>query len=125
MNDQVAFLFESGKGGIFMRKRNIQIITRLNRKEQEHLHSLVKRSGLSQEAYIRHLINGVVPNDAPPADYSSMMQELHAIGNNLNQIARKAHVLNVIDVQVYDKTVKELEQTVKKITDAVVLPRKQ
>ena len=125
MNDQVAFLFESGKGGIFMRKRNIQIITRLNRKEQEHLQALVKRSGLSQEAYIRHLINGVVPNDAPPADYYGMMQELHAIGNNLNQIARKAHVLNVIDVQVYDKTVKELEQSLKKITDAVVLPRKQ
>ena len=46
-------------------------------------------------------------------------------GNNLNQIARKAHVLNVIDVQSYDKAVKELEQTVKKITDAVVLPKKQ
>ena len=108
-----------------MRKRNIQIITRLNRKEQEHLQSLVKRSGLSQEAYIRHLINGVVPNDAPPADYYGMMQELHAIGNNLNQIARKAHVLNVIDVQSYDKVVKELEQTITKITNTIVLPRKQ
>ena len=86
-----------------MRKRNIQIITRLNRKEQEHLQSLVKRSGLSQEAYIRHLINGVVPNDAPPADYYGMMQELHAIGNNLNQIAVKAYTLNVLDVQRYDE----------------------
>ena len=75
-----------------MRKRNIQIITRLNRKEQEHLQSMVKRSGLSQEAYVRQLINGVVPNDAPPVDYYKMMQELHSIGNNLNQIARKLHI---------------------------------
>ncbi len=124
MNYQVAFLFELGKGGNSMRKRNIQIITRLNRKEQEHLQSMVKRSGLSQEAYVRQLINGVVPNDAPPVDYYKMMQELHSIGNNLNQIARKAHVLNVIDVQAYDQAVKELEQVIKRITDAVILPRK-
>ena len=42
---------------------------------------------------------------APPPDYYSMMRELHKIGNNLNQIAQKAHVLNVIDVQRYDQEV--------------------
>ena len=52
-----------------MRKRNISVITRLNKKEQQHLKAMVKRSGLSQEAYIRHLINGVIPNDAPSPDY--------------------------------------------------------
>lgn len=108
-----------------MRKRNIAVITRLNKKEQQHLKSLVKRSGLSQEAYIRHLINGVIPNDAPPADYYAMMKELHYIGNNLNQIASKAHRLNVIDVQEYDKAVRAFETAVKDITNAVIFPRKQ
>ena len=107
-----------------MRRRNIAVITRLNKKEQQHLKSLVKRSGLSQEAYIRHLINGVVPNDAPPVDYYAMMKELHHIGNNLNQIAAKAHRLNVIDVQEYDKAVKTFEKAIKDITGAVILPRK-
>lgn len=107
-----------------MRKRNISVITRLNKKEQQHLKSLVKKSGLSQEAYIRHLINGVIPNDAPSPDYYSMMKELHAIGNNLNQIAAKAHRLNVIDVQEYDKAVRLFEKTVKEITDSVITPRK-
>lgn len=108
-----------------MRRRNIAVITRLNKKEQQHLKSLVKRSGLSQEAYIRHLINGVVPNDAPPANYYEMMKELHHIGNNLNQIASKAHRLNVIDVQEYDKAVRTFEKAVKDITAAVILPHKQ
>lgn len=108
-----------------MRRRNIAVITRLNKQEQQHLKALVKRSGLSQEAYIRHLINGVVPNDAPPADYYAMMKELHHIGNNLNQIASKAHRLNVIDVQEYDKAVRAFETAVKDITNAVILPRKQ
>ena len=107
-----------------MRRRNISVITRLNKKEQQHLKALVKRSGLSQEAYIRHLFNGVIPNDAPSPDYFSMMKELHAIGNNLNQIASKAHRLNVIDVQEYDKAVRLFEKTVKDITNAVITPRK-
>ena len=107
-----------------MRKRNIAVITRLNKQEQQHLKVMVKRSGLSQEAYIRHLINGVSPNDAPSPDYYAMMKELHAIGNNLNQIASKAHRLNVIDVQEYDKAVRLFEKTVKDITNAVITPRK-
>lgn len=107
-----------------MRKRNIQIIIRLDKDEHQRLCKLVKKSGLSQEAYIRHLIDGVVPNDAPPPDYFSMMKELHSIGNNLNQIAQKAHVLNVVDVQRYDENMRLFNQTVRKITNAVILPRR-
>lgn len=106
-----------------MRKRSIQVIIRLNKKEQQHLKNLVKKSGLSQEAYMRHLINGVVPVESPPADYFSMMKELHAIGNNLNQIARKAHQLNVVDVQQYDQAVRKFEKAILDITDAVISPK--
>ena len=105
-----------------MRKRNVAILFRLNRKEAEALDKKVKKSGLSREAYLRHLISGVVPRDAPPPDYYSMMRELHRIGNNLNQIAQKAHTLNVVDVQRYDRDMRMFEDTVKKITEAVILP---
>lgn len=107
-----------------MRKRNIAILFRLNRKEAETLDKQVKRSGLSRETYLRQLINGLVPRDAPPPDYYSMMRELHQIGNNLNQIAQKAHVLNVIDVQRYDQEMRKFRQTVEQVTEAVVLPER-
>lgn len=107
-----------------MRKRNIAILFRLNRKEAEALDKRVKKSGLSREAYLRQLINGLVPKNAPPPDYYSMMRELHQIGNNLNQIAQKAHVLNVIDVQRYDQEVRKFRQVVEQITEAVVLPER-
>jgi hypothetical protein len=107
-----------------MRKRTIQIITRLDRDEHQRLQKHVKKSGLSQEAYIRHLLAGLVPTDAPPPDYYSMMRELHFIGNNLNQIAQKAHVLNTIDVKRYDKNALALNKAVTEITNAVMLPRK-
>ena len=41
----------------------------LNKKEAEVLDKKVKKSGLNREAYLRQLISGVVPRDAPPPDY--------------------------------------------------------
>ncbi len=107
-----------------MLTRNIKITFRLSKSECEHFKKRVKKSGLSQEAYIRQLINGLVPTDAPPPDYFSMMKELHAIGTNLNQIARKAHVLNAVDVKRYDENVAALNRAVVSITNAVMLPRR-
>ena len=107
-----------------MRKRNIPILFRLNQKEAEELEWKVKRSGLNREAYLRQSISGVVPRDAPPPDYYAMMRELHKIGNNLNQIAQKAHTLHVIDVQRYDQEVRKFNEAVHKITEAVILPEK-
>ena len=106
-----------------MRKRNCRVQVRLDGKEYQNFMKLVKKSGLSQEVYLRHLINGVVPCDVPPPDYFSMMRELHGIGNRLNQIAIKAHTLNVMDVQRYDETRHQLVGAIDKIMDAVILPK--
>ena len=106
-----------------MGKRNIEIKVRLNRKEAELLNKHVKKSRLSREAYLRHLINGLVPQDAPPPDYYHFMRELHGVGNNLNQIAQKAHVLGVIDERRYDEEMRKFDQLVRDITKAVILPR--
>lgn len=106
-----------------MNNRTVEIKVRLNQKEADVLNERVKKSRLSREAYLRQLINGLVPQDAPPTDYYTMMKELYRIGNNLNQIARKAQSLDMIDVPLYKKTVGEFETAVKQITEAVILPR--
>lgn len=105
-----------------MRKRNIPFLFRLNREEADAFRERVKRSGLSQEAFVRQVISGKRPRDAPPVDYYSMMRELHKIGNNLNQVVQKAHTLNVIDAQRYDQDMRKFEETVRLITEAVILP---
>ena len=106
-----------------MRKRNNRVELYFTKEELEHLSKKVKKSGLSREAYLRHLINGLVPNDAPPPDYFAMMKQLYGIGNNLNQISSKAHSLGFIDTQRFDNAVKEFEKAVKTITKAVILPK--
>ena len=107
-----------------MRKRNVHIQFWLNKKEAESFDKVVKRSGLSRESYLRHLINGLVPRDAPPPDYYAMMRELYRIGDSLTQIAKQAHALSAKDVQLYDEGVKEFKTAVRQITRAVILPQK-
>ena len=58
-----------------MRKRNVHIQFWLDKKEAEAFQKKVKKSGLSREAYLRHLVNGLEPQDAPPPDYYAMMLE--------------------------------------------------
>jgi hypothetical protein len=107
-----------------MQKRKVEIKLRLDSKEAELLNRLVKKSRLSRESYLRQLINGLVPTDIPPPDYFSMMKELRYIGNNLNQIAQKAHILNALDVKRYDENIAMLNKAIIDITNAVMLPRK-
>ena len=45
------------------------------------------------------------------------------MGNNLNQIAQKAHVRGVVDERRYDEEMKKLDRLVRDITKAVILPR--
>ena len=105
-----------------MNNRNYEIKVRLTQAEMVHLTRLVSASGLSREAYLRKLISGVVPREAPPPDFFAMVRELHYIGNNLNQIATKAHTLNAIDAKHYDDGVLLFEEAVHKILSAVLDP---
>ncbi|MEG0912671.1 MAG: plasmid mobilization relaxosome protein MobC [Oscillospiraceae bacterium] len=107
-----------------MIKRPVQKLFRLSRQENEKFTALAKRAGITQAAYFRHLINGVVPSDAPPPDYYAMMREIHKLGVNMNQVAQKAHVLNVIDANRYDKSLQTFYKTITEITGETILPHK-
>ena len=67
-----------------IRNRNVKIQLWLNKAEARNLQEKARRSHLSVAAYLRQLISGVVPKEAPSPDFFSMMRELHYIGNNLN-----------------------------------------
>ena len=107
-----------------MRKRDVHVQLWLNQKEAETLSLNADRCRLTQSAYLRHLIMGYVPREAPPLDYRAMMQQIYHVGRSLNQIATRAHVLNVIDAQRYDESIHMLEDTILKIEDAVIVPQK-
>ena len=74
-----------------MRTRNHRVNFWLNGKELSHLKKQVEQSGLSMEGLIRSLIMGVEIRPKPPEQYAALLQNLSAIGNNINQIA---HIAN-------------------------------
>ena len=108
-----------------MLNRNIKITFRLNRSECDRLKKRVKKSGLSQEAYLRQLIDGCIPRESPPADYFGFMQELRIIGHDFKQIAQKAQALQMIDAPHYEEALSEYRRLVRDITAAVILPEKR
>ena len=105
-----------------MRRTNKLIQIWLSDKELEKLNNFTQKSGLTRAAYIRHLINGLKPRELPPSDFRPMMRQFYACGNVLNQIARKAHALNVIDEQKYDEAVQQFRETIHVLNQAVLEP---
>lgn len=107
-----------------MRKRINQIIVRLDADENEQLKKKVKKTGLSQEAFIRSLIDGYAPKQLPPPDYHAMMKQLRAIGNRVNQIAVKANTTGFIHAKEYAAITDELREAMLRIQAAVTQPER-
>ncbi len=105
-----------------MRKRNMQVLLRLTIEEWQRLEQNVKRSGLSKSSYIRSLLNGYTPKEMPGADFFTLMRELHAIGNRMNQIAARANAIGLIDAAAYADNAQKLRETTQRIYEAVMLP---
>ena len=107
------------KGGS-MRKRNNLIQIWLSDDELEKLSTQAAKCGLSRAAFLRQLICGFQPKELPPPDFYPMMRQLYYCGNNLNQIAKKAHALGVIDAEKYDEAMKLFRESVMNINCAIV-----
>ena len=105
-------------------KRTIQKLIRLNAKEQQRLKKHAKKCGLSEEAYLRSLLNGLSPKEMPPPDYHAMMRELYAIGNSMNQIAARANATGFFLADEYAEYVKEFRKVTLGIQAAVTQPVK-
>lgn len=107
-----------------MRKRSISFLLRLSETEYAHLIRQVEKTGLPREAYIRALINRYVPKPLPPLDYYVMIRQLHAIGNNLNQLTAKAHTTGHLDREAFQQEANELRRAVQHIQEAVTSPER-
>ena len=83
----------------------------------------VEQSGLSPAEFNRQALLTSTVKQKVPKELVDGIKQLGRIGNNLNQIAAKAHTLNALDVQRYDENCRKLDEAVKTITAAVILPR--
>jgi hypothetical protein len=101
-----------------------QVCLWLTESQATRLDALVARAGISRRAYLRHLIDGVVPVDRPVPAYFQMIRELAAIGNNLNQLAHHAHATGLVDEARYRRNVERLDEAIARISEAIELPQR-
>lgn len=69
----------------------------LSPQEVAELKRKAELTGLSETAVVRLLIRGYELREKPDSDFYEAMRKLSAIGNNINQLAVKAHALGFID----------------------------
>ena len=70
-----------------MRQIAKSILLRLTAEEYAHLKATADAAGLKLEPMLRQLILGVELRPRPPDEYTALLRERSAIGNNANQIA--------------------------------------
>ena len=93
-----------------MRSRPRHVSVWMNEAEYRHLKTQSELAGMGTDPFIRCLVAGVQLHPRPPDEYTRLLRELSAIGNNVNQIAHWANAR---------KSIHESE-----IVDAVSLVRK-
>lgn len=108
-----------------MRKRSIRVWTRLSESEYETVTSRVKKTGLSREAYIRDMLLRHFPKEKPDDRFYAVMRELSAIGNNVNQLARKAAALGFVDAPFYKQEAEKWDAFRLEIRRKFLLPDKE
>ena len=100
-----------------MRTRDIKKQVWLNEDEVKVLKQNAKKAGLNESAYIRNLIMGYKPKEQPTENMYEIIKQLKLVGINLNQIARKANALDIVDAPFYRKVYakwSELAEDIKK-----------
>lgn len=95
-----------------MRARNIKKQFWINKEEDLLLKKNCKKVGLSEADLLRTLISGFVPKEKPPQEFYNSIRELRSIGNNLNQIAKRANALGIINYSYYKEQSDMLNQAI-------------
>lgn len=91
-----------------MKNRIVDLHIRLTEEEASELKRKAKMCRITQSALIRILLNGYEPRQAPDDRFYEAMRQLSAIDNNLNQLARRANSLSLLDGAEYKRQAEKL-----------------
>ncbi len=94
-----------------MRKRSQHVSVWLTDKELAHLKEQARQAGMGIDPFIRSLIEGVGLRPRPPETCAALLQELSAIGNNINQSAHCANARKAVTNAEIKEAVELVRQT--------------
>ena len=77
--------------------------------DDEILKMKCEKACLSEAALMRYLIRGYEPREKPDKRFYKSMNDLSAIGRNINQIVAKANTLNFVDAPLLAEELNKLK----------------
>lgn len=98
-------------------KRKFDI--RLSEKDFKLLERNAHRCRLTKSAYIRKILNGCVPKEAPSADYFGMMKELKIIEEDLDTVTQIAGATGLVDTDSLWQELRGLREIMEKLEQVV------
>ena len=98
-------------------KRKFDI--RLSQKDFKLLERNARRCKISKSEYMRMLLPKIAPREAPPADYSGMMNELQVIREDLDVLAQMAAATGLMDSVAVETELRKLRKVSEEIGLAV------
>ena len=93
-----------------MRERNIEKHFFFSKTEAQELNRKAQKAGLSQSALVRQLVRGYAPREKPDDRFFEAMGQLAALVDSMNQIARKANALGLMDATSYRQQADQLQR---------------
>ncbi len=70
----------------------------ISRSEDAELKAKAEKVCLTEAGLLRMMISGFQPKEKPDAEFYKAMNQISVIGENLNQIVKRAHMLGFVDV---------------------------
>jgi hypothetical protein len=107
-----------------MRQRTIEKHFFFDESEARSLSKKAKKVGLSEAALVRQLIHGYTPKEKPDDRFYEAMRQLSAIGNSMNQIARKANAIGLLDAPYYRQQAEQLQRFQLEVREHFIVPDK-
>ena len=105
-----------------MKKRNCRFEVRFTKDELSDLTKKARKARLTNATFIRRAVCGAEVREAPPADVPALIQEVRRVGNNLNQIMKRANALGLLDVPQLRKALEDNRAVEKLIADTYTVP---
>lgn len=93
-----------------MPRRMYDIHIRLTREEAADLKRKAKICGITQSTLLRILLKDYEPREKPDDRFYEVMRQMSAIGNSLNQLARKANSLELLDGAEYKRQLEKFNR---------------
>lgn len=108
-----------------MRSRNIKKNFYLNTEEDIIFRNKCRKAKVSQSEFFRKVILDYELKEKPDEEFYEIIKILRGMSINLNQIARKANSINLIDEPFYKKVANELNKFILQIKERYLVDRKK